>query len=69
MSASQNNAVLRFVKLTEHARTPTRGSPKSAGLQLYSAYDTTVPAKEKTVSRQSYSYRPVVAVGSPLVPG
>jgi deoxyuridine 5'-triphosphate nucleotidohydrolase len=49
MSASQNNAVPRFVKLTEHAQTPTRGSPKSAGLDLHSAYDTTVPARGKAL--------------------
>jgi len=29
MAASQNNAVLRLVKLTEHALTPTRGSQVS----------------------------------------
>jgi len=44
MTSSQNNAVLRFVKLTENARIPTRGSPRSAGLDLHSAYDVTVPA-------------------------
>jgi len=50
MSAPQNNAaVLRFVKLTEHAQTPTRRSPRSAGLDLYSAYDTTVPARGKAL--------------------
>jgi len=38
MSTPQNNAaVLHFVKLTEHAQTPTRRSPKSAGLDLYTA--------------------------------
>jgi len=36
---------LRFVKRTENARTPTRNSPKAAGVDLYSAYDVTVPAK------------------------
>jgi dUTP pyrophosphatase len=45
MSRPQNKAViLSFVKLTEHAQTPTTGSPKLAGLDLYSAYDTTIPA-------------------------
>jgi len=46
MTSSQNNAVLRFVKLTEKARIPTRGSPRSAGLDLHSAY-VTVPARDK----------------------
>ena len=41
--------VLRFVKLTENARAPTRGSPRAAGLDLYSAYDTTVPTRGKAL--------------------
>ena len=36
-SLSQSNAILRFVKLTENTPTPKRGSPKHAGLELYSA--------------------------------
>jgi len=36
---------LRFVKRTENARTPTRNSPKAAGVDLYSAYDVTMPAR------------------------
>jgi dUTPase len=46
MAASQNNAAIRIVQLTENALTPTRGSPRSAGLDLYSAYDMTVLAME-----------------------
>lgn len=42
-----SSPVLRFVKLTEKAITPTRGSAKAAGLDLYSTYDTTVPAGGK----------------------
>jgi len=49
MTASQNNAVLRFVKLTENALTAKRGSSRSAGLDLRSAYDTTVPARGKVL--------------------
>ena len=49
MAASQNNAVIRFAKLTENAQTPTRGSPRAAGLDLYSANDTTVPARGKAL--------------------
>jgi len=39
--------ILRFVRLTENGREPSRESSKAAGLDLYSALDTTVPAKEK----------------------
>ena len=40
-------SLLRFVKLSIHAHTPTRESPKAAGLDLYSASSTTVPARGK----------------------
>ena len=46
-SSSSYSSLLRFVKLTEHARSPTRASPKAAELDLYSAYSTTVPARAK----------------------
>ena len=36
---------LRFARLTEKAIPPTRGSARAAGLDLYSACDTTVPAR------------------------
>jgi len=49
MTPSQNEAVLRFVKLPENALTPTKGSPRAAGLNLRSAYDTTVPARGKVL--------------------
>ena len=39
--------LLRFVKLSQYAQTPTRGSPNAAGLDLYSASCTTVPARGK----------------------
>jgi len=39
--------ILRFVRLTENAREPSRGPSKAAGLDLYSALDTTVPARER----------------------
>jgi len=48
-SSSQHHAKLRFVKLTENAQTPTRGSLRAAGLGLYSAYDTTEPARGKVL--------------------
>jgi len=36
---------LRFFKQTENAQTPTIESTKAAGVDLYSAYDVTVPAR------------------------
>jgi dUTP pyrophosphatase len=45
MSSFDKDTILRFVKLTENARTPTRRSSKAAGLDLYSAYDMIVPAR------------------------
>jgi dUTP pyrophosphatase len=48
-SSSSTNDVLKFAKLTENAFTPTRGSPKAAGLDLYSAYDATIPAHGKVL--------------------
>lgn len=32
---AEDRAVLRFAKLSEHATTPTRGSAKAAGYDLY----------------------------------
>jgi len=45
--SSSSSSILHFVKLSIHAQTPTRGSPKAAGLDLYSASSTTVPARGK----------------------
>nr|XP_033775424.1 deoxyuridine 5'-triphosphate nucleotidohydrolase, mitochondrial isoform X3 [Geotrypetes seraphini] len=41
--------MLRFVKLSENACAPTRGSAKAAGYDLYSAYDYMIPAMDKAV--------------------
>uniref|UniRef100_A0A0A9ZBI7 Deoxyuridine 5'-triphosphate nucleotidohydrolase n=1 Tax=Lygus hesperus TaxID=30085 RepID=A0A0A9ZBI7_LYGHE len=40
-------AVLRFVKLTENAHAPSKGSELAAGYDLKSAYDYTIPARGK----------------------
>jgi dUTP pyrophosphatase len=40
---------LLIKKLSGKARTPTRGSAFAAGYDLYSAHDTTVPARGKTL--------------------
>ncbi|XP_035273405.1 deoxyuridine 5'-triphosphate nucleotidohydrolase-like isoform X4 [Anguilla anguilla] len=41
--------VLKFAKLTENATVPTKGSAKSAGYDLYSAYDYSVAPMDKVV--------------------
>ena len=41
------SSLLRLVKLSEHARSPTRGAHKTADLDLYSASSTTVLALGK----------------------
>ncbi|XP_022542741.2 deoxyuridine 5'-triphosphate nucleotidohydrolase, mitochondrial [Astyanax mexicanus] len=41
--------VLRFAKLTENATTPTRGSSKAAGYDLYSAYDYSIGPMDKAI--------------------
>jgi len=47
MFSSSSSSLLRFIKLNEHARTPTSGSPKDAGLDLYSASSSAVLARGK----------------------
>ncbi|KAM8893687.1 deoxyuridine 5'-triphosphate nucleotidohydrolase, mitochondrial isoform 2-T2 [Spinachia spinachia] len=46
---AEDRAVLRFAKLSEHATTPTRGSTKAAGYDLYSAYDYTIGPMDKAI--------------------
>ncbi|KAF0043032.1 hypothetical protein F2P81_004369 [Scophthalmus maximus] len=46
---ADQRAVLRFAKLSEHARTPTRGSTKAAGYDLYSAYDYSIGPMDKAI--------------------
>ena len=48
-----SSSLMRFVKLSIHAQTLTRGSPKAAGLNLYSASSTTVPSRGKELIRTS----------------
>ncbi|KAG8575647.1 hypothetical protein GDO81_009627 [Engystomops pustulosus] len=42
-------AVLRFAKLSENACTPTRGSARAAGYDLYSAYDYVIEPHDKAI--------------------
>lgn len=43
--------VLRFVKLSENAYTPTKATPDAAGFDLYSAYDYEIPAHGKVLAK------------------
>ncbi|XP_041644647.1 deoxyuridine 5'-triphosphate nucleotidohydrolase, mitochondrial isoform X2 [Cheilinus undulatus] len=46
---AEERPVLRFAKLSEHATTPTRGSAKAAGYDLYSAYDYSIGPLDKAI--------------------
>ncbi|KDR07209.1 deoxyuridine 5'-triphosphate nucleotidohydrolase [Zootermopsis nevadensis] len=46
---SETEVILRFVKLSEKALAPLKGSAKAAGFDLRSAYDVTVPARGKVL--------------------
>lgn len=45
------NTPLKYVLMTDQAFKPTKGSILSAGLDLYAAYGTTIPAKGKGIVR------------------
>ncbi|NXM04541.1 DUT protein, partial [Tyrannus savana] len=45
----EHSTRLRFTKLSENAFTPSRGSARAAGYDLYSAYDCVIPPMEKAV--------------------
>ena len=49
MASKGIKPVLRFVKVTDKAFAPMKGSPLAAGYDLYSAYDTIVPARGKAL--------------------
>jgi dUTP pyrophosphatase len=44
MATQNDTPILRYVKLALNALPPTRGSTMAAGIDLWSAYDHTVPA-------------------------
>ncbi|XP_073320454.1 deoxyuridine 5'-triphosphate nucleotidohydrolase, mitochondrial isoform X1 [Pagrus major] len=46
---AEERPVLRFAKLSEHATTPTRGSAKAAGYDLYSAYEYSIGPLDKAI--------------------
>ncbi|NXU15817.1 DUT protein, partial [Pardalotus punctatus] len=47
--AAEGSTRLRFTRLSENAFTPSKGSPRAAGYDLYSAYDCVIPPMEKAV--------------------
>ncbi|MCJ8733029.1 hypothetical protein PDJAM_G00218270 [Pangasius djambal] len=49
MNENSGSIVLKFAKLSEHATTPTRGSAKAAGYDLYSAYDYSIAPMDKAI--------------------
>lgn len=49
VNGAEERAVLKFAKLTEHATTPSRGSNRAAGYDLYSAYDYSIGPMDKTL--------------------
>ena len=51
LTESPVNAVLKIVKLSDNAITPTRGSKLAAGYDLYSAYDYVIPSKGKQLCK------------------
>ncbi|XP_068131529.1 deoxyuridine 5'-triphosphate nucleotidohydrolase, mitochondrial isoform X2 [Hyperolius riggenbachi] len=48
-ASERSKPLLRFAKLSEHASTPTRGSPLAAGYDLYSAYDYLIGPQDKAI--------------------
>ncbi|XP_022378785.1 deoxyuridine 5'-triphosphate nucleotidohydrolase, mitochondrial isoform X2 [Enhydra lutris kenyoni] len=46
---AEDSMRLRFVRLSEHATAPTKGSARAAGYDLYSAYDYMLPPMEKAL--------------------
>ena len=49
MTDQTNNQSLRFVRVSNEARIPTRGSPRSAGYDLYSAVNITLEPRGKVI--------------------
>ncbi|OXB79942.1 UNVERIFIED_CONTAM: hypothetical protein H355_009757 [Colinus virginianus] len=48
-AAEEPSVRLRFTKLSDNARAPSKGSARAAGYDLYSAYDCVIPPMEKAV--------------------
>lgn len=54
---TSTSSVLKFVKLSENAYTPTKGSTRAAGYDLKSAYDYIIPANGKAVVKTDIQIR------------
>ena len=57
MSVSAAGPFLQFVKLSAHARAPSRGSPGSAGFDLHSAEEVVVGPGERVCVRTDLQVR------------
>ncbi|KAJ8683907.1 hypothetical protein QAD02_019699 [Eretmocerus hayati] len=51
-----DECVLKYVKMTDKAFEPTKGSANSAGYDLKSAYDHVVPARGKTLIKTDLKF-------------
>ena len=60
--ASENTAVLQFVKLTENALPPTRELSRPAGFDLRSAYDVVIPASGNGFGKNRSGYTTAAGV-------
>ncbi|XP_051513026.1 deoxyuridine 5'-triphosphate nucleotidohydrolase-like [Myxocyprinus asiaticus] len=49
VNGREAHMVLKFAKLSEHATTPSRGSNRAAGFDLYSAYDYSIRPMDKAL--------------------
>ncbi|XP_056098785.1 deoxyuridine 5'-triphosphate nucleotidohydrolase-like isoform X1 [Rhinichthys klamathensis goyatoka] len=49
VNGHEEQKVLKFAKLTENATTPSRGSDRAAGFDLYSAYDYSIGPMDKAL--------------------
>lgn len=49
MEAVKTRPKLKYLRMTNQAFKPTKGSSKAAGLDLYAVGDTTIPAKSKGI--------------------
>ena len=52
-----STSTIKFAKLTENAYIPTRGSARSAGFDLRSAYDCVIPAKGMCIVKTDIQIR------------
>ena len=56
-NTSTNSTVLKFMKLSENAYTPSKGSSRAAGYDLKSAYNYIIPASGKVIVKTDIRIR------------